>query len=143
MGFLEHPSDQRGVSSLSNAVHLQHFAFGVCLSPSWPPAALNALMLLPGPIIIINACPVIINKVHPPRIRERERTRKTAISWHCVRPGKAGKARQGSWALSANPVNPANSCCLCCHCCLTPFGLLRSVFALGQLQAVPVFAKLC
>lgn len=100
MGFLEHPPDQRWVSSLSNAVHLQHF---VCLSPSWLPAALNALMLLPGPIIIINACPVIINKVHPPRIRERQRTRKTAISWHCVKPGQAGKTRQG---LIGKPGKP-------------------------------------
>lgn len=110
MGFLEHPPDQRGVSCLSNAVHLQHFAFGVSLSPSWPPAALNALMLLPGPIIIINACPVIINKVHPPRIRESERTRKTAISWHCVSPGQAGKTRQGEARQSGLISKPGKPC---------------------------------
>lgn len=67
-------------------------------------------MLLPGPIIIINACPVIINKVHPPRIKERQRTRKTAISWHCVRPGKAGKTRRGKARQSGLISKPGKPC---------------------------------
>lgn len=66
-------------------------------------------MLLPGPIIIINACPVIINKVHPPRIRERERTRKTAISWHCV-DGQAGEARRGKARQSGLISKPGKPC---------------------------------
>lgn len=67
-------------------------------------------MLLPGPIIIINACPVIINKVHPPRIREAKNTQDGNQLALCRRAGQAGKARRGKARQSGLISKPGKPC---------------------------------